>query len=425
MARPGVQSRKPRSFLADTLALGGATGLGQLLLVASAPLLSRLYTPEEVASYGLFLALLMFAATAANLKYELAIPGPLGERQALSITVAATIACIPVALATALAAATTARAGAFGLAAADAPLMALVGPALAVTGAFTALRYWHVRQQRFTLVGRAMLAQSTGRAVVPVAFGALGFGWSGLVAGEIAGRAIGLWWLASAARSDVRVLGGLPGRAEVATTAREQRRYPTVVMPASMLDALAAFLPLPVFVAAFGPAAGGQLALVQRLLSVPASLVATSVGDVLHARAGAAVAGGHTTADVLVDGVIRRLSLIAAAVYLPVLGLATVAFQPVFGAQWDRAGGFAALLAPMVAAWTVASPLTRVFLIRDRLRLKLAFDFANLVLPIGALVLASRAGPTAALGAYSVAACVVALGVVISVRRVARDGVWS
>jgi hypothetical protein len=79
----------------------------------------------------------------------------------------------------------------------------------------------------------------------------------------------------------------------------------------------------------------------------------------------------------------------------------------------------------MVAAWTVASPLTRVFLIRNRLRLKLAFDIANLVLPIGALVLARRAGPTAALGAYSVAACVVALGVVVSVRRVARGGVRS
>jgi O-antigen/teichoic acid export membrane protein len=405
-----------RSFLADAFVLGGSAGLGQLLMLGAAPLLSRLYSPHEVGSYGLFLGLLMLSATAANLKYELAIPGVDENRTALALTVAAMAVCVPVAVVVAAMATLAAKSGALGLGDEDAAIMALIGPALLVTAAFTALRYWHLRQQRFALVARAVLAQSSGRALVPLVAGGAGLGWSGLVVGELAGRTLGLWGLACAARVDAAALGGTPSRSEIVAAARNQSRYPALVLPASMLDALAAFLPLPLFMAAFGPVAGGQLALVQRLLAVPAALIATSVGDVLHAHAGAAARGDR----VLAAGVLRNLVLAAAIVYVPVIVLAPSLFAPVFGAEWVDSGRYAALLAPMVAAWTVASPLTRVFLVRDRLRLKLALDVANLVLPVGALWIASAAGPAAALGAYSAAGLCVAAAVVVAALSAAR-----
>jgi O-antigen/teichoic acid export membrane protein len=119
----------------------------------------------------------------------------------------------------------------------------------------------------------------------------------------------------------------------------------------------------------------------------------------------------------------RRLMAVAALVYLPVVLLAPSLFAPVFGNAWLDAGLYAAVLAPMVAAWTVASPLTRIFLVRNRLRVKLAFDVLNMVVPIGALAALRPLGPLASLGAYSAGGCLVAAGVVVVARRLSAGAV--
>ena len=161
---PHARPTRSRSFIADALAVGGATGLGQLLLLASAPLLSRLYSPEEVGRYGLFLTVLMLATTAANLKFEFAIPSVRSDREALSIGLAALVLPFPVALIAGGACAVVWASGVPGFAADDAWVRMLIVPALIINGMFTALRYWHVRRGAFSLIGRAMIAQSAGRA---------------------------------------------------------------------------------------------------------------------------------------------------------------------------------------------------------------------------------------------------------------------
>ena len=225
------------------------------------------------------------------------------------------------------------------------------------------------------------------------------------------------------ARFDARELGGVPDVTEVWAAVARNAHYPRLALPSSMVDALATALPLPLFFAFFGASAGGQLALVQRMLAVPAALVASSFGDVLHSRAGnAAITEGASLMGILAPAQ-RRLVVVAALVYLPVVLLAPSLFVPVFGNAWLDAGLYAAVLAPMVAAWTVASPLTRIFLVRNRLRVKLTFDVLNMVVPIGALAASRSLGPLASLAAYSAGGCLVAAGVVVVARRLSAGAV--
>lgn len=421
----GHQTRPtgPKSFIADALAVGGATGLGQLLLLATAPLLSRLYSPEDVGRYGLFLTALMLATTAANLKFELAIPSVRSDREALSVGLAALVLPFPVAFVVGVACAGAWAFGMPGFDAGNAWVWLLIVPALVVNGVFSALRYWHVRRGAFSLIGRAMIAQSAGRAAVPVIAGLAGLGWSGLVIGDLVGRAMGVGNTLRRARADARELGGVPGVTEVRAAVARNAHYPRLALPSSMVDALAAALPLPLFFAFFGANAGGQLALVQRMLAVPAALVASSFGDVLHSRTGNAAATEGESLMGIIGPAQRRLMVVAAVVYLPVVLLAPSLFAPVFGKAWLDAGLYAAVLAPMVAAWTVASPLTRIFLVRDRLPVKLAFDVLNMVVPIGAFAAFRPLGPLASLAAYSVGGCLVAAGVVVVARRLSAGAV--
>ena len=65
---------------------------------------------------------------------------------------------------------------------------------LLVMQLFLSLRYWHMRAERFGLLGRAAVVQNVGRAAFPMAVVVVAPGWLGLVAGESLGRVFGCGW---------------------------------------------------------------------------------------------------------------------------------------------------------------------------------------------------------------------------------------
>lgn len=66
--------------------VGGTTG-AQLLAVLAAPLLTRLYTPEDFGLLAVYASLLGLIAVIASLRYELAIPLPTDDTEAAAVAV--------------------------------------------------------------------------------------------------------------------------------------------------------------------------------------------------------------------------------------------------------------------------------------------------------------------------------------------------
>ena len=54
-------------------AIGGSGG-AQLMLIVAAPILTRLFTPEEFGIFAIYVAIVTFLSMGIFLKYELAIP---------------------------------------------------------------------------------------------------------------------------------------------------------------------------------------------------------------------------------------------------------------------------------------------------------------------------------------------------------------
>jgi len=99
--------------------------------------------------------------------------------------------------------------------------------------------------------GTDAAGRGPGRA--SVAFGLAGGGWAGLVLGDLAGRLVGIRKLWVRAGSDIRNELGPLREAGLLRRLGEARRFPLVVLPSSVLDALAAALPIPVIATLFGP----------------------------------------------------------------------------------------------------------------------------------------------------------------------------
>ncbi|MEO8620070.1 MAG: oligosaccharide flippase family protein [bacterium] len=374
------------------LRLGGGTALAQALVVLSAPLLTRLYSPTEMGQFGVLLSFVGFATVGVSLRYDMAIVPARTDAEADQLLIIASAVSVP----------TTIIASLLMLVLIEKRLLSFGSlPATAVLGAFAimlstsvfaAVRFWAIRRHEFGVVARAAVAQGVGRAGLPVISGLLGAGWWGLMLGELAGRVFGIGRLLQLAASPVKDIVRRSTRDAFQRTAEFNWRYPVIVAPSALLDALGGALALPLVAGAFGAPAAGQLLIVQRLAGVPASLIGASVADVFHARVSTLFRDDPTQVRRTVLRTVARLVLIAAAIYIPVGIVGIWGFAKIFGEEWREAGYLVALFTPLSIATLAVSPVTRLYAVVNRPELKLLFDVGLIIVPIMSFVVLHRQG---------------------------------
>lgn len=384
--------------------LTGGTAMGQLILVAATPLLTRLYSPTDMGIFGLFYSFLGVASVAVCWRLEWGVASAVGHREAAKLLLICLILCVPMSAVLAAALAVLIAADVLGFGLLPAWSSPLAGLALAATGVFVALRYWHVREQAFRAVSLATVWQAAGRVGTSVALGLMAAGSAGLMAGELAGRVLGIGGLWRRSRAAIREQLAAGAGLHLMQPLWRAWRYPLVVLPSSLIDASAAAMPVPVIAYLFGAPAAGLFALVWRVASIPGALIASSVGDVFHAHAVEARQAGGSALRRLLVRTMGRLALLATGVYVPLCLLSPWAFGLVFGPEWADAGQLMLLLFTLWWSATVVSPVSRLLIVIERPGLKLVFDVVYLVGPILALFGVSQHGLEAAVLAYGLAA---------------------
>ena len=355
-----------------------------------APILTRLYTPDDLGYFGLYVTFLGVASALACLRYELAIVSAEDEHEAAQLATAAALLTLPVSGVAAILLLGLIQQNLLGFGGLPLKAVIITAAAVVVVGLFGVLRYWLLRAGKFSVISRAIAVQSGARAGFQVAFGLGGMTFVGLMVGDVLGRLVGTLNVAWKAAPQVAGHVGALGRRQVVRVLRRYWKFPTYGFPSSFIDTVAQSLPIPLLVVVYGPAAAGFFALVQRVLAMPASLVAGSVADVFHNRmaqfareqdSGAQRLFGKTALSLLSIGMVP-----AAVVFF----LGERLFGFVFGPTWVTSGVLAAAVVPWSLAQLVVSPLSRIVVIFDRQELKLIYDIATLVGTIGVFVLSFR-----------------------------------
>jgi lipopolysaccharide exporter len=180
------------SVLRNFSILTGGSALGQTFTLALAPLITRLYLPDNLGQLGLFTAFINIAVMGASLRYELGIVSARDDCEAAQLTLCSFLLALPVSMVAALTFYLLVRNGILGYG--NMPLYSavLIIPATYSTAAFTALRYWLLRKQRFGLISHGTVLQNASRALSQTGFGWLGAYTAGMLAGENIGRCSGM-----------------------------------------------------------------------------------------------------------------------------------------------------------------------------------------------------------------------------------------
>lgn len=373
---------KGNRFAGNVLKLAGGTALGQGLVVASTPVITRLYTPEEMGAMGVFMAFVGFLSVGVGLRYEIAIVSAKDNREANHLLVAALFFAFPTSIISGFVMWIMIRYDflSYGIL----PMWSVVAATvtLFVTGVFAALRYWLVRQADFSGVSRALVLQGFGRAIVTIMLGWCTVGWIGLLLGEVVGRTLGIGRLLRGAGLAIKGAIWPFDQAYYRAILKRNWKFPAVVLPSSLIDSLGAMLPLPVLAFFYGPAAAGQFLLVQRLSQLPAGLVSASIGDVFHSHLSDAYRSDPCRIRQILWTVTKKLGTISALIYLPVALIAPFVFGTIFGQEWSETGLLVTILAPVSLLGMVVSPVSRLLFVVNRSELKLVIDGVRLFVPV-------------------------------------------
>jgi len=379
-------------FTQNAAVLGGGTALAQGVLVLAAPLLSRLYSPDDMGLMGLYISYFGFVTVAASLRYETAIVSAPDRRQASYLTVAAMLLVLPCSLVCAAALYVLIRWSVLGFGHLPVFTALLVIPSVLLTGIFAALRYWFVREESFNTVSKALVIQNSARSLWQVGFGALRSGWLGLIAGDILGRGAGIGRMLRCAWPAISSETFPLKSKKIAEVLRSYYKFPVYSLPSALLDSLAISIPLPLIAGLYGPEPAGHFSLVLRVLSLPLALVGTSVGDAFHGRMASHVREEPNEGAKFFYRTARGLFLLGIGPAILLVLFGENIFRLVFGQNWALAGKLATAMAPWTLAQLVVSPLSRVVYILRGLELKLVYDIVSLALTVGAVLIGHARG---------------------------------
>jgi len=395
------------SFARRVALMAGSTLAAQILGVAAAPLLTRLYTPEH---FGLLAVLTSLAApltVAICARYEQAIPLPRSHAAAANVAVLslATAAFLSGFVGVVAWWGRASIAAAFG--AADlGPYLWLLPLSVLGLGSYTALTFWTMRKKAFARVAQTRMSQVGMRVGLQSLLGLLHVAPLGLLLGEALGQFGGSGTMAWAAwREDRKALGRVSWR-RMFWAARRHVRFPLLVAPAAVLNILAMALPgfaLPIL---FGTMQAGYFLVAQRLAGWPVTLLSGSVAQVFYTDL-AARPDDH-------EGNWRRFRKLSLHLGLASLGGAVFLLTAplwaawVLGAEWGEAGWVMAAMTPMLVGRLLVSPVSHVYLVRSRQATLFWLDLlrVTLVLATFACCMGGQCGLRTTILFYSSTMCV-------------------
>ena len=376
------------------------TAVAQSVAVIVAPILTRLYSPDDYGALAVFAASVSIGMSVATGRYEAAVSlppeSPEGEWQAIALVRLATLVAGSVSL-LGLVTITIARTLGYdpwfkglGNWAFAIPLAVFLG-CLSQT-----LMAYAIRRRQYTNVAQVEPLRRIVSALTQVILGIRGAGLSGLMLGTLIAPFVGLSPLSRVYREGVRsyapvshnsVLGG------VWTAARSYSDFPRISLWSNLLLALAGNAQILILGLFFTQGEVGQVSLAVIVVSMPASLVAVSVAQVFQ-RELAARYRDIESSLALATRVVRNLAFVSLIPFLVLAVFGEALFTFVFGQEWTTAGAIATALVPLTWCRFVSTSMSFVFPIYRRSGLQLTWQAITLVVTSGAYVVAATDGLT-------------------------------
>ena len=340
--------------------VGGTVG-AQILMILASPVLTRLYTPEDFGLLAVYASILSLFTVIASLRYELAIPLPENDTEAIHL---ALLSLVVICFTTILSAFLVFFAGEYIANSVNEPRLAnylwLLPIGIFTIGAYQVFNYWALRKKSFTVIAKTKIWQSLTGLILQLSLFKLNA--LALILGQVGSQAIGVSSLAKTAIKD-------PGFrkwkwSDLKKVAIRYKKFPLFSTWGGFVNTAGLQLPPLLFAMFFSAGAAGLYALAHRVLAMPMSLIGAAVGNVFFSNA--AEAHREDKLAMLFEQVYVKLVSLIMPVALILIIDAPRFFSFIFGEEWQGAGELARWMAPWLAVVFIASPLSVLFEVLEK-----------------------------------------------------------
>ena len=357
----------PGSFIRNVVTLMTGTTFAQALMILVAPILTRLYNPDDFGVYALYTSILGILAVVACWRYELAIVLPEKDEDAANLLVLSICICFGMALLTLVLVVLFRNPvanllGAPGLA----PWLWFMPLSLIAAGLFQAFNYWSTRRKQFRRLAVRQITQSTVTAATQLGTGfALHPGPGGLIGGSIAGQVTATGRLAwQIVKDEGKQFLAYIRRKDLYRVCIRFRKFPIYDSWSGLLNTASTMLPALLLGYFFTPAIVGYYALGQRVLSLPMGVIGGSIAQAFYPRAAEARHSGNL--DKITFAVFQQLLAIGLVPLLLITIVAPDLFALVFGSRWWTAGEYVRWLSLWLLFVFISSPLSNIYSVLER-----------------------------------------------------------
>jgi len=341
-------------FLKAVSVLVGGTAFAQLIGLICLPILTRLYSPDDYAVLGIYIAIVSILSVIACLRLEIAIPIPEKDEEAKSLLILSLLTNFFIVLILYL-------------------ILFFLNPILQnfyiikklsiwiwfvplgvfLSGLYSALQYWSTRRKRFKDIAQTRMTQAICNNGASLSVGFFTGGFWGLILGQLFSFSGGLLKLGYGTYKDVMQV---KKNTELKVVLHKYQDFPKYSTFEALANTSAIQLPL-ILIASFlvGPEVG-YLMLAMKVLGIPMGLIGSAMSQVYLSHAPTYYQKGE-----LFEYTISILKKILKLVILPFLILLIISpyiFGYIFGKEWASVGYYISAMVPWYFMQILSSPVS-------------------------------------------------------------------
>ena len=378
-------------FTKNVLTLMSGTVIAQAIPIAIAPILTRIYTPDDFGLFAVFFAILSIFSVVMNLRYENAVMLPKYEEEALSIFILGFLINTAISLILFIIVLFFNR-----------PITELLGDerisfwlyfipiTLFFVGLFNLLTLFNNRQKNYRDIAQATVLKSIVMGVVQISIGILKSGAVGLISGQILSTFFANLRLFKNIYKKDNFKNSFNSE-KIVAMAKRYKQFPLFSLPSSFINVLANHLTNLLISSLFSVITLGFYSLVQRMLGIPSALIGQSIGQVFYEEG---VRLKHQKGEIseLFNRTLKKLIFIGFPLFFALFWSVKPLFILIFGEEWAVAGEYAQIVIPMFFIRFVVTALSIVYDMFGALKIELIWQIVLLSGSILLIVLSSSFG---------------------------------
>jgi O-antigen/teichoic acid export membrane protein len=372
-------------FFKSVSILVGGTAFAQALSVLILPIITRLYNPDDFALFAVYSSILGILSVAACLRFEIAIPIPKKNKDALSLFILAIVSNVFFTLVLTLIIFLF-HVQIIGLIQQPKlkPFLWLIPVGVFFAGLYNALQYWTTRNKQFSTIAKTRMTQSIASSTAQIGGGCYGFGAVGLIIGQIINFSAGIVRLAINFWRESSYLFKKISITRLKVNWKRYDKFPKYSTFEALAHIMAIELPVVIIAAVATGAEAGYLVLAMKVMAIPITLIGGAVAQVYLAHASESYNEGKLRTYTIQT--IKKIALIALVPLLTIGMMAPFMFPILFGEEWSRAGSMVTWMTPWFAMQILSSPVSMSLHVTGNQKFALLLQIMGLVIRVGGLI---------------------------------------